>query len=98
MPVEAVRLSPAAAQDIRDVQSYTLEQWGPEQWHDYLDKLNSVFEKLSHNPALGAERADVRTGLRSIPIGVHVVWYRIRNDNLEVVRILHGAMDPRMRL
>lgn len=98
MPAKTVRLSPAAAHDLRDIQSYTLSQCGPMQWHDYLNKLDSVFEQLSDNPALGSERNEVRTGFRSIPVGAHVVWYRVRKDDLEVVRVLHGAMDPDTRL
>lgn len=94
MPAKSVRLSPTAAQGLRDIKFYTLEQWGTRQWHEYLNKLDGVFEQLSDNPALGSERDDVRTGFRSIPVDAHVVWYRIRNDYLEVARVLHGAVDP----
>lgn len=98
MPVEAVRLSAAAANDLRGFRCYTLEQWGPQQWQLYLDKLDNVFAQLGDNPALGPERNEVRAGFRSIPVGAHVVWYRIGDHELEVVRVLHSAMEPDTRL
>lgn len=98
MPVKPVRVSPAAARDLRGIHRYTLEQWGSRQWHLDLDRLDNLFEQLRDNPALGSNRDEVRIGLRSIPVGAHIVWYHNRDDDLEIVRVLHGAMDPDTRL
>ncbi|MES1927248.1 type II toxin-antitoxin system RelE/ParE family toxin [Salinisphaera sp. T31B1] len=98
MPVKAVRLSPAAATDLRKIQQYTSERWGHEQWLRYSDEVDRLFEQLSENPELGRLRDEIRQGLRSVPMGSHVVWYRTQATNLDIVRILHAAMDPNMRL
>lgn len=98
MPVRPIRLSPAAAADLRKIRQYTVEQWGLEQWLCYSDELDRRFEQLSENPALGPVRDEIRPGLRSVPMGSHIVWYRMRVEDLEIVRVLHAAMDPEMRL
>lgn len=98
MPVKPVWLSLTAADDLRAIQRYTIEQWGPRQWHRYSDELEALFEELGDNPALGPNRDEVRHGLRSFPVGAHVVWYRNRDDTLEIVRVLHAAMDPNTTL
>lgn len=98
MPIKPVRLSHAAASDLRGIQRYTLNQWDARQWRIYLDKLDGLFEQLGANPAFGSERGEVRVGLRSFPVGAHVIWYRDQHEYVEVVRILHGAMDPNTRL
>ena len=33
------------------------------------------------------------TGLRSLPLGNYIIFYRPIDDGIEVVRILHGARD-----
>ena len=98
MPVRPIRLSPAAATDLRKIRQYTVEQWGLEQWLRYSDELDRRFEQLSKNPALGPVRDEIRPGLRSAPMGSHIVWYRMRVEDLEIVRVLHATMDPKMRL
>ena len=100
MPVKPVRLSYAAADDLRGIQRYTVNQWGSRQWQIYLDKLDGLFQQLGANPALGPERGEVSVGLRSFPMGMgaRVIWHRDRDEDLEIVCILHGAMDPNTRL
>lgn len=98
MPVKPVRLSRAAATDVRGIQRYTLERWGAGQWRRYSDALENLFEQLGDNPTLGPNRDEVRIGLRSFPVGAHVVWYRNGDDILEIVRVLHASMDPDTRL
>lgn len=98
MPDRAIRLAPAAADDLRDVKLYTIEKWGYPQWVEYLDRLDGLMRQLGIHPALGAARDDVRPGLRSLPIGSHVIWYRVAENRIEVVRLLHTAMDSQVQL
>jgi toxin ParE1/3/4 len=98
VPARPIRLAPAAAEDLRGIQRYTVEQWGHGQWRRYAEDLDALFARLSEHPELGSARGDVRAGLRSIPVGTHVMWYRLGPERLEVVRILHAAMDPTTRL
>ena len=56
--------------------------------------LDSCFQQLAASPTKGRDCSDVRHGYRKITVGSHVVFYRQkRNDEIEIVRVLHGRMD-----
>jgi len=38
-------------------------------------------------------RDELAPGLRSLPVGNYVVFYRGREGGIEVIRVLHGARD-----
>ena len=45
------------------------------------------------HPELGRPRPEVYSGIRSLLCRNHLIFYRIRPDAIEVLRILHGSMD-----
>jgi toxin ParE1/3/4 len=59
----------------------------------WLKRTMDQFLSLAKNPQIGAARDEIRPGLRSISQGNYVIYYRIRNADLEIVRVLHGARD-----
>lgn len=42
---------------------------------------------------MGRLRDELTEGLRSFPVGRYVIFYRIVQDGVEIVRVLHGARD-----
>ena len=87
-------LTKRAMADLVDIGHYTQERWGQEQRNKYLFMLDSCFQQLAENPAKGRDCSDIRHGYRKINVGRHVVFYRQkRNDEIEIVRVLHGRMD-----
>jgi toxin ParE1/3/4 len=52
-----------------------------------------VFGEYHTSPESGKKRDDLIVGLRSFCIKQHVIFYRCNQEELEVVRILHGRMD-----
>jgi toxin ParE1/3/4 len=51
-------------------------------------------QTLADNPALGRTCDDVRSGLRRLEHGKHVVFYREERGGILVSRILHQSMLP----
>ena len=45
-------------------------------------------------PSLGRACDDIRTGYRRYAEGSHTIFYREAGGGIEIVRILHGRMDP----
>jgi len=41
----------------------------------------------------GRSAEDIRAGYRKAAVGSHVMFYRVRADVVEIVRILHRNMD-----
>lgn len=64
-----------------------------EQAIKYLSGFDDVFDNLCNNPETGRERNEIRKGLRSISHESHIVFYRIMDNHIWIVRILHGSRD-----
>lgn len=84
-----------ARQDLEDIGQYTLQRWGRRQMAKYLLDLDATIQQLATDPeSLGQDRSHVRSGLRSIRHGqYHFVFYRVRGDTVELIRVLHQRRD-----
>lgn len=91
--MKKVILSKAADIDLEDIFDYTLEEFGLDQAIFYVSGFDEVFGVISGNPEIGRERKEIREGLRSFSKERHVIFYRILNDHIRIVRILHGSRD-----
>ena len=65
----------------------------PAQADDFIDLIDEKFQNLSRQPGLGRRREELAAGLRSFPVGRHVIFYLQVQDCLRIVRVLHGARD-----
>ena len=92
------RLTPAAKSDLEAIWLYTLEGWGLEQANRYTDELTNVFAQLAIGPQRGTACDHIRTGYRRSKVGRHVVYYRMTDYGIAVVRILHDRMLPTRHL
>lgn len=86
-------LSLEAEKDIEEIFDYTEQIYSLEQAVAYVSQFETLFEKLIHNPQLGRKRDEIRKSLRSLPKEHHVVFYRIFDDRVRIVRILHESRD-----
>ena len=46
---------------------------------------------LSENPMLGRAREELGIGVRSLVVDKYLLFYRIRDDSIRILRILHGS-------
>lgn len=88
-------LTRAALEDLQSIRAYTLQTWGTEQEKRYLDRIWARFGEILAHP----ERHRIRSGLfpacRIAAEGKHIILYRASPGQLEIVRVLHSAMDFR---
>ena len=87
------RLSPLAEEDLFKIISTTIESWGSAQAKVYAQTIDSALLKLAQYPDFGRERSDVYNGARSFPVEKHIVFYQVRDNGIDVARILHQRMD-----
>ena len=83
----------AAVSDLQSIRNYTLETWGQEQEQIYLNSLWSKFEEIQSNPKSCKRRDDLFPGCQIASQAKHVILFRIQGKTLQIVRILHSAMD-----
>jgi toxin ParE1/3/4 len=88
----------AALEDLRSIRAYTLETWGAEQEDRYLNRIWAKFNSMRLDPSRYRLRPDLFPGCRIAAEGKHVILFRAGTDLLEVVRVLHAAMDFKRRL
>lgn len=87
-------LTAIARQDIRDINQYTVKQWGKKKAIAYVSALYQRFDWISQHPYLGKKRTDIKETLMSCQEGSHVIFYRIdAQGHIAILRILHQRMD-----
>ncbi|MEO9169195.1 MAG: type II toxin-antitoxin system RelE/ParE family toxin [Aestuariivirga sp.] len=86
-------LSPETISDLQNIYDFTVGEWGDAQAAKYLGDIYAVFERLVQHPSIGRLRAELGDGLRSIPVGAHVIFFMPWKNDIAIVRVLHGARD-----
>ena len=92
------RLAPEAKRDLEAIWLYTLEEWGLKQANRYTDELTDAFAQLAVSPQRGTACDHIRKGYSRSRVGRHVVYYRITDYGIAVIRILHDRMLPMRHL
>jgi len=59
----------------------------------YVSKLRKQLRMLARFPGMGRARDELRIGLRSFPLSPFVIFFRVDEDCVVILRILHGARD-----
>jgi toxin ParE1/3/4 len=88
------RLSRMAETDLLGIATYTLNTWGQDQTVSYIDGLEARCRQLANKPELGRACDQVRSGLRRMEYGRHVLFYRVEAKGIVISRILHQRMLP----
>ena len=91
-------LTPAALADLRAIRAYTLERWGLTQEIAYLDQMWEKFETLVADSAPYRFRPELFPGCQVAAEGKHVILFRVNKSTLQIVRVLHSAMDFKRHL
>jgi len=87
--------SPEAETDLIESWVYLAENGDAEISDRVLSSIWSVCAMLLKNPEIGRSREEYSAGLRSIVHERFVIFYRLRQSQLEIVRILHSAPGHR---
>ena len=88
-----LKLTPKARADLDAIWDYTVRQWSIDQAEIYLASLGKTMQLLVENPELGTRIDYVKSGYRKFPAASHLLVYRANSNTIEIVRVLHKAMD-----
>jgi toxin ParE1/3/4 len=75
--------------DLRDIWRYFVRVASREVADRLLREIQSAAEKARQRPLAWRARDEIMLGLRSILVHPYVVFYRVKADALEIVRVLH---------
>ena len=85
--------SSLADADLLEIWLYTAEEWNLSQADKYLDQLANTLKNLVDHPEMGKERDELRKGYRSLLVNHHIVFYRVIDDEIQIMRVLHESVD-----
>jgi len=85
--------SPEALGDREKIWDYYVRVAGAHTAEKVLREIAEVVTLIEEHPFAGRARNEVRPGLRSFAAPPHIVFYRVVNDNPEIVRVLDGRQD-----
>lgn len=85
----AYRLYERASRDSMDIYLFGIEYFGLRQ-ASYLDELEDCFALLADNPRMGRPAERLGHGVRRHEHGSHVILYRIMQDGILVLALVHG--------
>jgi plasmid stabilization system protein ParE len=89
----AHRLAPEAKADLVELWFYVASERSIETADRLVDSITARFLLLSKHPRVGRRRDDLRTGIRSFPVGNYIVLYRIEGDDVLIQRVVRGSRD-----
>jgi toxin ParE1/3/4 len=100
-PTWRVRLGAAAELDFANILKWTVENFGARQARVYRDTLLQTIAELAEGPDIvgSKPRDEILRGLRTLHVarhgrrGRHFLMYRVERRTIEIVRILHDAME-----
>lgn len=83
-----------AVEDLSSIWTYTVKIWSENQADSYYQSLLSSCHELAINPNLGRNYELLGRGIWGYKSGEHLILYsKISQNEIEVIRILHGMMD-----
>ena len=86
------RLSPQARSELEALGDHIAED-SPRNAVRFIERLTQKFVVLGRHPMIGRARPELRSDLRSFPCGAYLILYRIVDDGVEIVRVVHAARN-----
>jgi toxin ParE1/3/4 len=87
--------TPQADSDLDGIWRYIAIQSGSYEIADRL--IDSIVDRIllvAAHPHIGRVRdEDLRPGIRSFPVGDHIILYRIHKQYVLILRVLHGSRN-----
>ncbi len=89
-----VRRSPRSEEDL-DAILDDLNRKDPAIAARYASEFEQKGHPLAQFPEIGRGRPEIAPNLRGTLVQPYVIFYRIEDDVVQILRILHGRMDLR---
>lgn len=87
-----LRFRPDAVADLEEIYDYIFED-SPAKAKEFISLIRVKCRFLADNPFAGRIRHEIRRDLRSFPVQRYVIFYRVLDETVEIVNIVHGSRD-----
>jgi plasmid stabilization system protein ParE len=93
-----IRLTDRAHRDLREIEHFSIKEWGQPATEKYLDDIESALLLLSENPGLLKRNDDFSEHLKFYRVNRHFLICDVMGDDITILAIRHGAMDLSRRI
>jgi toxin ParE1/3/4 len=88
-----LRFTARASADLANIRAY-IRRDNASAAQKQMMKFREVFRLLLKHPGMGEVRRDLpQPKIRSVSVGSYVIYFRQHTDVVELLRIVHGALD-----
>ncbi|ONF43279.1 plasmid stabilization protein [Marinobacter lutaoensis] len=91
-------ISPVARDDLKQIYQYGALNWGISRATSYLEHIKEQLWHLTEHPEMGVMRDELLPAMRSLSVDSHVVFYRLQELQVQIVRVLHARQDPQLHI
>ena len=92
-PRRRVVWAPEARNDLRDIRRYYARVASPQIADKVLREIYRVSETIAVHPLARRSRDELMPGLRSALARPYSIFYRVVDDDVQILRILHERRD-----
>ncbi len=90
----AIYWSPAAKNDYINILEYLNTRWGQQEVTSFISRTDKTLQLISANPRLFVSSAKKPAVHRCVLTSQISLYYRINNQNIELLRFWDNRMDP----
>ena len=83
---------PEAENDLLEIWLFIAED-SLQNADQYIDHIKTRCVNLSEFPDIGRSREELAPGIQSFPIDNYILFYKIMDDGIDIVRVLNAARD-----
>ena len=91
-------ISKKALSDLEEIWFYTMEKWSLVQADRYYKLMLEEFNYICKKPHSGKNMDHLMNRYRASKVKSHIIFYKIDNETIQIIRILHESMDIENRL
>ncbi len=91
-------ISRKAIANLEDIYRYTARTWSVAHADRYYKLIFDEVNHICRHPDGGRDMSHVRKAYRASKVKSHLIFYRVHNETIEIIRILHERMDVKNRL
>ena len=93
-----VSLTQRALNDLRELEEFSIRQWGQKTADKYLSEIAAALDRLQENPDILRLEPDFAPGLYFYRVKKHFLVCDYHNDYTVVLTLIHTSMDLPSRL
>jgi toxin ParE1/3/4 len=90
--VRKIYLTLRARLDVLEIEEYIAKD-NPVAAVRFTDRLEQRWLSLKDNPNIGRKRTELMLDLRSVSEGDYFIFYRIVDETIEIMRVVHSARN-----